>query len=138
MSFSKLTPMFRESLRETIDKMASEKKAQCGCGGGGLQVSPGAEKKHSVDELMAIVQDVNTRLVADWLYALDDGSREEVKRLFGELQGLSAAEFVLLMKSSGACCPWAFIGSMFSAEDESTQAPNEEIVIVEESGGTAI
>ena len=135
MSFSKLTPLFRESLRETIDKMAAEKKAQCGCGG---PQPTGDEKKRSVDDLMVLFNEVNTRLVADWLYALDDGSREEVKRLFGELRNLSAAEFVLLMKSSGACCPWEFIGSMFSAEDESAQAPNNEIVIVEESGGTAI
>ena len=135
MSFSKLTPLFRESLRETIDKMATEKKAQCGCGG---PQPAGDEKKRSVDELMALINDVNQRLVSDWLYALDDGSREEVKRLFGELRNLSAAEFVLLMKSSGACCPWEFIGSMFSAEEDESQAPNNEIVIVEESGRAAI
>lgn len=135
MSFSKLTPMFRESLREAIDNMkAPEKKAYagpCGCGG------ESNEKKTEVEQVLSLIIETDQRLVKDWLYALDYASREEVKRLFTEMGDLSAAEFVLLMKRSGACCPWQFIGSMFQAEDESEKAPNTEIVIVEDSG-TAI
>lgn len=127
MSFSKLSPLFRQSLRDVIDKMASrQKEAGCSCVGGD-------DKKLAVDEVLQLIQEVDSRLVSDWLYALDGASREEVKRLFQELRNLSAAEFVLLMKSSGACCPWEFIGSMFSAEDEQASPQKEEIMIVEES-----
>lgn len=142
MSFSKLSPLFRESLREVIDQIKAgkaEKKSSCagpcGCGG-----NPVEGKKTEVDDVMSLILEVDQRLIVDWLYALDDGSREEVKRLFTEMRDLSAAEFVLLMKKSGACCPWQFIGSMFKTEDESAQAQNTEIVIVEDSAqdGTAI
>ena len=141
MSFAKLSPLFRDSLREAIDRMAPEKKARTeektACAPCGSGVPSGDEKKQAVEELQSLIVQVDQRLVTDWLYALDEASREEVKRLFLELRDLSAAEFVLLMKSSGACCPWQFIGSMFATEDESSQAPNE-ILIVEESCGTAI
>ena len=140
MSLSKLSPLFRDSLREAIDRIksqkkeASEKKVACEpFGGCGVQDAKG----QSVSEVLSLINEVNTRLIADWLYALDDASREEVKRLFLEIRDLSAAEFVMLMKGSGACCPWQFIGSMFSTEDDSSKTPNE-IVIVEDSSGAAI
>lgn len=123
-------------MREVIDKMASQEKGACGCASPCM--GDGDEKRRSVDEVLQLINDVNSRLVSDWLYALDDASREEVKRLFLELRNLSAAEFVLLMKSSGACCPWEFIGSMFATEDEEASPQKEEIVIVEETTGPAI
>jgi hypothetical protein len=128
--FNTLSPAFRESLHRSFGQLA-DKDASCGgCGGGSIQ-GP-SSKENAVNGIMDAIRRFDERILKDWLYSLDEESMSEVRRLFDEMNDISAMEFALLMKSSGACCPWRMIGDMFSpaAQEEAT-------VIVEEAGPAA-
>jgi hypothetical protein len=94
----------------------------------GPQGSGPSDNENAVNGVMELVRRFDERILRDWLYSLDEGSMSEVRRLFEEINDVSAMEFALLMKSSGACCPWRMIGDMFSP------ASQEEATIVVEVG----
>jgi hypothetical protein len=122
--FNTLSPAFRDSLLA----MAEKRKVDA-CGGCGSSHGP-SDKETAVNSLMDSIRKFDERILRDWLYSLDEESMSEVRRLFEELNDVSAMEFSLLMKSSGACCPWRMIGDMFSPATQKT----EEVVIVEDNG----
>jgi len=118
--FNSLSPEFRDSLRKAIDNMAKkaeEKKAACGgCPGMNGMGSPDKESK--IGEVLSNIGRFNDRVIKEWLYSLDGESLEEVDNFFKEINDLSATELVLLMRASGAPCPWKLIADMFTMAEK--------------------
>ena len=127
--FDRLSPDFAKSLEKELNPLL-EKKAQCGCQDSSSPVSQDLkDKDDQVSEVLNLIRDFNDRIIKEWLYSLDEASLGEVARLFGELNQVGAIQFGMLMKASGACCPWKVIGDMFAPAEENA------LIVIEDKEG---
>ena len=127
--FDGLSKDFAKSLEREMGPLL-EKKAQCGCQDSSSPVSTDLkDKDNQVSEVLNLIRDFNDRIIKEWLYSLDEASLGEVARLFGELNQVGAIQFGMLMKASGACCPWKVIGDMFAPAEENA------LIVIEDKDG---
>ena len=116
--FDRLSPDFAKSLEKELNPLL-KKKAQCGCQDNSSPASQELKAKQDrISDVLGLIRDFNDRIIKEWMYSLDEQSIEEVARLFGELNQVGAIQFGMLMKASGACCPWKIIGDMFAPAEE--------------------
>ena len=129
-SFDRLSPEFAKSLREQADLLQQRKQAQCGCqqGHGGPAAQELEDKESKVNEALDLVRRFDDRIVKEWLFSLDEKSLSEVAKLFGEVNQVGAIQFGILMKASGACCPWKIIGDMLAPAEEGA------LIVIEDKG----
>jgi hypothetical protein len=95
--FGSVSEDFAESLKVTLGPLM--KKAN----------SPEDEVEAISGEMTAFLH----RIAADWLRMMEDGSREQVRNLFAELNGVSTSDFIDLMKREGHCCPFSLLSQFF-------------------------
>lgn len=105
---------FRESLDKMAEELAAKKKAklaQVAPSSASMSVGQPDQKEQQVQGVLATIQQFNDRLVKEWLHSLDDSDMQEVKRVFDEVNQLSAGDVQQVMSGR---TPFEFIGSMMT------------------------
>jgi hypothetical protein len=112
MAFKTLSHRFEGDFQDQIEKLAADLKAKKQA-----QFAPPSTpdpqqnaKDQAVNGVLPSIQQFNDRLVKEWLHSLDDSDLQEVKRVFDEINQLSAGEVQQLM---GHSTPFELVGGMF-------------------------
>jgi hypothetical protein len=119
-AFRSLSSDFADQLNKLADTLKEKqiKEAQM------APVAPsdpnGDPKEQMIAETLSSIQQFNERLVKEWLHSVEDSDVQEVKRVFDEINQLSAGEVQQLM-GMGHSTPFDLIGSMFKNDPAQDQ-----------------
>lgn len=102
--FDSMSPLMGEALRAMADGFGKDAKTE--------------QKRELVASVIGQVSSFNETIVAGWLMSLDEQSINEVGELFKSADGVTPEEFMTIMKSSGASCPFKVIGDMITGTKE--------------------
>ncbi len=116
MAFNTLSKRFEGDFHDQLNELASKLKAKKEAQMAGAAPSPGQNPKDQiVSEVLSAAHQFNDRLVKEWLHSLQDSEIQEVKRVFDEINQLSAGEVQQLM---GHSTPFDLVGGMFTSDAE--------------------